>query len=517
MASDEELGDVIAAVDLGSNSFHIVVARARDERVAILDRLREMVRIASGLDEQGRLDEESQARALACLKRFGQRLRDMDARRVRVVGTSALRRAKNAEAFLAAAEVALGGHPVEVISGIEEARLIYLGVSHHSPSGPGATLVVDIGGGSTELIIGEGHEPKQLESLSVGCVDLSRRHFPDGRLTREAFDRARLDVKLELRSVREPFRRHGWARAFGSSGTIRTAAEISRALGLTDGGITRQSLEAIIDEMIAARRVDDLDLPGLGAERKAVFPGGIAILVEVLESLGIERLEPSEGALREGLLYDMLGRLRHEDARERSVRGFERRFHVDEEQGARVKATVEALLSRVEREWRLDDERCRLLLQWAARLHEVGLDIAHSKYHLHGGYLLANADLPGFGRVEQQLLATLVKCHRRKVDLDAIAELPAAWREPALKMIVLLRLAVLLNRGRGPFELPPLRVAAGEDRLSLVFPAGWLEANPLTDADLEQERRWLDDAGFTLEVASGPSQDASASAASRRS
>ena len=512
MASDEDIGDVIAAVDLGSNSFHIVVARAHRERLAILDRLREMVRLASGLDGRGCLDADSQARALACLKRFGQRLRDMEAHRVRVVGTSALRRARNAEAFLAAAEDALGGHPVEVISGVEEARLIYLGVSHHSPSGPGSTLVVDIGGGSTELIIGEGCEPQQLESLSVGCVDLSRAHFGDGRLSRERFDRARLDVSLELHSVREPYRRRGWARAFGSSGTVKTAGEIARALGLTDGAITPASLETIIDEMVAARRVDALDLPRLAAERAAVFPGGIAILVEVLESLGIERLEPSEGALREGLLYDMLGRLRDEDARERSVRGFERRFHVDEEQGARVEATARALLGRVKAAWRLDDERCGRLLVWAARLHEVGLDIAHSKYHLHGGYLLAHADLPGFGRVEQQLLATLVRCHRRRLDPDAIAELPSSWRDPALKLIVLLRLAVLLNRGRGPFELPPLDVVAGDRRLALVFPAGWLADHPLTDADLEQERRWLDDAGFELDVDSAePPQEASAS------
>ncbi len=511
MASDEDIGDVIAAVDLGSNSFHIVVARAHREGLAILDRLREMVRLASGLDRRGGLDADSQQRALACLKRFGQRLRDMEADRVRVVGTSALRRAKNAEAFLAAAEEALGGHLVEVISGVEEARLIYLGVSHHSPSGPGPTLVVDVGGGSTELIIGEGCEPQLLESLTVGCVDLSRQHFGDGGLSRERFDRARLDVKLELRSVLEPFRRRGWSRAFGSSGTVKAAGEISRALGLTDGGITPAALETIIDEMVAARRVAELALPRLGTERAAVFPGGIAILVEVLEGLGIDRLEPSDGALREGLLYDMLGRLRDEDARERSVRGFERRFHVDEEQGARVVATVVALLERVELEWRLD-ERCRQLLVWAARLHEVGLDIAHSKYHLHGGYLLAHADLPGFGRLEQQLLATLVRCHRRKLDVDAIAELPTAWREPALKMAVLLRLAVLLNRGRGPFELPPLGVAVGDRRLALVFPDGWLAANPLTDADLQQERCWLDDAGFALHVDSAaPAQEASAS------
>ncbi|HEX7079984.1 MAG TPA: exopolyphosphatase [Gammaproteobacteria bacterium] len=513
--SEKPRGDdagVIAAVDLGSNSFHIVVARAHDGGLAILDRLREMVRLASGLDARGNLDAESQRRALACLKRFGQRLRDMEAHRVRVVGTSALRRARNAETFLAAAEDALGGHPVEVISGVEEARLIYLGVSHYAPSIDGSTLVVDIGGGSTELIIGEGYEPRQLESLSVGCVDLSRQFFGDGKLGRRRFARARLEVQLELRSVREPFRRAGWSRAIGSSGTVKAAAEIARELGLVDGGVSLAAIEAIIERMIDAGRVADLDLPGLGAERAPVFPGGIVILAEVMAGLGLEHLDASEGALREGLLYDMLGRLRDEDARERSVRDMQRRYHVDVEQGARVEKTVDVLLEHVEAAWGLDDPRCRQLLGWAARLHEVGLDIAHSKYHQHSGYLLAHADMPGFGRLEQQLLAALVATHRRKLDESIVERLPAAWRVPAERMIVLLRLAVLLNRGRGPLDLPPLDIEVAERSLALRFPREWLTANPLTHADLEQERRWLGAVGFELSFGpDAPRYEASAS------
>src|SRR5690606_28635850 len=403
-----------------------------------------------------------QQRALACLARFGQRLRDMAADRVRVVGTSALRRAKNAEAFLASAEEALGGHPVEVISGVEEARLIYLGVSHHAPSIDGSTLVIDIGGGSTELIIGEGYEPRQLESLSVGCVGLSRQYFDDGRLGRRRFAAARLEVQLELRSVREPFRRYGWSRAIGSSGTVKAAAEIGHQLGLVDRGVSRIAAESIIERMIEAGRVGDLKLPGLGAERAEVFPGGIVILAEVMSALGIDRLEASEGALREGLLYDMLGRLRDEDARERSVRGMQRRYHADEEQGARVEKTVEALLDSVERAWRLDDPRYRQLLKWAARLHEVGLDIAHSKYHQHGGYLLAHADMPGFGRLEQQVVSVLVASHRRKLDEALIERLPLAWRRPVQRLIVAPGLAGAVDLGRGRLELPPLEVETGE-------------------------------------------------------
>src|SRR6185503_19381403 len=342
----EDPAEVMAAVDLGSNSFHMVVARNQHGEPSIVDRLREMVRLASGLNEEGVLDDESQERALACLRRFGQRLRDMRAHQVRVVGTNTLRRAQNSDAFLAKAEEALG-QPVEVISGIEEARLIYLGVSHHTDSSDGANLVIDIGGGSTELIIGEGYEPQHLESLYVGCVGVSKAHFDDGKLSAKRFDRARLAVRLELRPVAATFRRKGWKRAIGSSGTIRAARDVARELGVVESGVTAAAVEAIIQELIKMRRSDELRLPGLGADRAPVFAGGMAILAEVLSTLRIERLDISNGALREGLLYDMLGRLHDEDARERSIRAMQRRYHVDMEQAVRVEATAAALLEQV--------------------------------------------------------------------------------------------------------------------------------------------------------------------------
>ena len=492
----------MAAVDLGSNSFHMVVARNQHGEPSIVDRLREMVRLASGLDEDGVLDATSQERALACLRRFGQRLRDMQAHQVRVVGTNTLRRARNSDEFLAKAEEALG-HPVEVISGIEEARLVYLGVSHHTDSSEGANLVIDIGGGSTELIIGEGYEPKQLESLYVGCVGVSRDHFQDGKLTAKRFERARLAVRLELRPVVAAFRRRGWKRAIGSSGTVRAARDVALALRLCDAGVTLAAVEAIIDELIKAKRVEDVSLAGLGADRVAVFPGGMAILAEVMSALKVDTLGISNGALREGLLYDMLGRLHDEDARERSIRAMQRRYHVDVEQAARVEGTAAALLDQVARGWQLADVRFRQLLVWAARLHEVGLDIAHARYHHHGGYLIANSDLPGFVRLEQQLIASLVTLHRRKLDDPFLDELPASWRAPLFKLVVLLRLAALLNRSRSPSDLPAIVLSPGKDSLELKFPHGWLVENPLTAADLEQEADWLRARGFELKLA-GP-------------
>jgi exopolyphosphatase / guanosine-5'-triphosphate,3'-diphosphate pyrophosphatase len=493
--------EVMAAVDLGSNSFHMVVARAQHGVPSIVDRLREMVRLASGLGEDGRLDDASQERALACLRRFGQRLRDMQAHQVRVVGTNTLRKAQNSEAFLARAEEALG-HPVEVISGIEEARLIYLGVSRYTDSSDGANLVIDIGGGSTEIIIGEGYEPQQLESLYVGCVGISRAHFGDGKLSAKRFERARLAVRLELRPVAATFRRRGWKRAIGSSGTVRAARDVALALRLCDAGVSLAAVEKIIDELIKARRLEDVSLPGLSEDRVPVFAGGMAILAEVMSTLKVGALDISSGALREGLLYDMLGRLRDEDARERSIRAMQRSYHVDLEQAARVETTAAALFDQVARAWQLSDKRFKQLLVWAARLHEVGLDIAHARYHHHGGYVIENSDLPGFVKLEQQLIASLVTLHRRKLDDPFLDALPSSWRAPMFKLVVLLRLATLLNRSRSPSDLPTVALSTGKNSLELKFPHGWLDGNPLTAADLLQETDWLRARGFELEVAS---------------
>ncbi|MDX1563499.1 MAG: exopolyphosphatase, partial [Gammaproteobacteria bacterium] len=418
----------MAAVDLGSNSFHMVVARAHHGQLAIVDRLREMVRLASGLNSRGHLDTQSQDRALACLRRFGQRLKDMHAEQVRVVGTNTLRKARNSEAFLAAAEAALG-HPVDVISGMEEARLIYLGVSHHGDVSSGLKLVIDIGGGSTELIIGEGYSPVKLESLSIGCVALSRKFFDEGRLSRKRFARARLAASQELSPVAVGFKRRGWASAVGSSGTVRAADAVVSGLGLDDDGITLAAVESVIERMVEARRVEALKLPGLDPDRAPVFAGGIAILAEFMRHFGIDRLGVSDGALREGLLYDMIGRSQQQDARETSIRAMQSRFHVDTEHAERVERTALRLLDGVVEHWQLGGDRPRQLLRWAARLHEVGLDIAHSKHHLHGAYLLANADMPGFARLEQQLLAALVGNHRRKLDAASLEAVPADWRK----------------------------------------------------------------------------------------
>jgi exopolyphosphatase / guanosine-5'-triphosphate,3'-diphosphate pyrophosphatase len=493
------LPDVLAAVDLGSNSFHMVVARHSHGQLVIVDRLREMVRLAAGLDAQGRLSRESVGRALQCLERFGQRLHDMRAERVRVVGTNTLRKARRKGAFLDRAREALG-HPIEIISGVEEARLIYLGVAHTTPSDGGPRLVVDIGGGSTELIIGEGLAAKRLDSLYIGCVSMSAQHFADGVVTEKRMKRARTAAQLEIEPVMARFRRPGWETAIGASGTMRAVSDTLLARGAGGGNITREGIEWLLGECLRAGEVTRLRLPGLATERQEILPGGLAIMVEAFDMLGIETLRVADGALREGLLYDLLGRLTDEDARVRSVRAMEARFHVDVAQASRVEATALAFLRQVRALWNLNEPLAELVLRWAARLHEIGLDIAHSQYHKHGAYLLQHADLPGFPREEQSMLAALVGNHRRKLNLDQLESLVPPWHLKAELLIVLLRLAVLLNRARGPRALPEIDLRPKGRTLEAVFPRGWLEAHPLTAADLEQEAEFLRTAGFRLRV-----------------
>jgi exopolyphosphatase/guanosine-5'-triphosphate,3'-diphosphate pyrophosphatase len=491
--------DVIAAVDLGSNSFHMVVARYSHGQLIIMDRLREMVRLAAGLDDHGRLDRAAMERALACLQRFGQRLRDMRAESVRVVGTNTLRRARRKSAFLERAREALG-HPIEIISGIEEARLIYAGVVNTMPNEPGRRLVTDIGGGSTEIIIGEGPSTKQLDSLYMGCVTMSSQYFPDGEITEKRMRRARLAARIELEPLQASSKRLGWEHAIGTSGTIRTVSDIVRARQGGEGMLTAQAVEELVDLCVRAGSVSKLKLEGLSDERTPVFPGGVAILAEVMTMLDIKTLRVADGALREGLLYDQLGRFTDEDARMRSVRAMQARYHVELAQAERVEAASLRFLAAVQQEWKLDEPLGELVLRWAARLHEIGLDVSHSHYHKHSAYLLENADMPGFPQEEQRLLARVVGAHRRKIHLEPLEDLTPPWHIKAEYLIVIFRLAVVLHRGRSSASLPTIAVVAKSRALDLEFPKHWLEEHPLTQADLEQEIEHLKLIGIKLRV-----------------
>jgi exopolyphosphatase/guanosine-5'-triphosphate,3'-diphosphate pyrophosphatase len=478
--------DTVAAVDLGSNSFHMVVASLDDEQLKILDRLRERVAIAEGLDENDRLRPKVQERALACLERFGQRLAHMPPGSVRVVGTNTLRRMRESRAFLAKAQSAVG-RPIEIISGREEARLIYLGVTHAHADDSRRKLVVDIGGGSTECILGEGHEPLETDSLQMGCVGYSLKYFSGGEITRERMQKAQIAAGLELQGLARRYKRLGWETCIGSSGTIVACEEMVRLSGWSSDGLTEKALRKLRNAMLDAGHCERLALPALQADRAPVLAGGVAILCAVFKILDVDVMRASPGALREGVLFDLLGRMRHEDVREQTIRSFARRYNVDLEQAGRVERTALHLLEQVRESWELHSTNHQRLLSWAARLHEIGLGIAYSGYHRHGAYIAANSDMPGFSRQDQQLLALLIETHRRKPSRDAFDALPADVQGPALRLCALLRISVRLHRSRAPRPTPAVRLYARREQLRLEFDGDWLAAHPLSRADLEEE------------------------------
>jgi exopolyphosphatase/guanosine-5'-triphosphate,3'-diphosphate pyrophosphatase len=476
----------------------MIVGELRHGQLAIIDRIRETVRLSEGLDQNGALTQAAKGRALECLSRFGQRLQDMHASSVRTAGTSALRRASDSADFLRDAERTLG-HPIEVISGIEEARLIFKGVTESLPPNEGLRLVLDIGGGSTELILGQGQTPRALESLRLGCVSITETFFEAGRIDRKSFDDARLAVRLDLRPVKAFFRDATDLEAIGTSGTIISTEAVAREAGIVDSNeLTPVVVEQLIDRVVEFDNVSELSLSGLSERRAQVWPGGLAILVELLEVLRIERLKVSDGALREGLLYDHIGRLHHEDARERTIDALARRFNTDQAQGVRVAETAASLLEQCGEEWQLENPLASKILQWSARLHEIGLDISHDGFQQHGAYIARNADLPGFPRSEQAVLAFVIATQRGSIELQELKKLPASWREAALRISVVHRLAVLLNRSRSSQVLPHISFEVFGKSLKLSFPEEWLAANPLTIADLNRERKYVSNAGFEL-------------------
>ena len=491
--------EIIAAVDLGSNSFHMIVGELRHGQLAILDRIRETVRLAEGLSASGDISPDARKRALDCLSRFGERLRDMHANSVRAAGTSTIRRAREDTTFMAEAEAALG-HPIEIVSGLEEARLVYNGVTHSLPPTEGLRLVMDIGGGSTELILGQGPVPRALESLHMGCVSMTERFFPNGEITRARFNHARMAAQLELRPVKAFFRNVDAVEAIGTSGTIRSAEAVARELGISESGLTPDAVEQLIEKVVEFDSVSAITLNGLSERRAQVWPGGLSILAELLRVLNIGALQVSDGALREGLLYDLLGRLQHEDARERTVRAMMSRYNVDASQAGRVAATAASLFAQSRDGWGFKSELSGLILDWAARLHEIGLDISHDGYQRHGAYIAENADMPGFPRAEQRLLATLILGQRHAIIKNRFRNLPRTWRQDALRLLIILRLAVLMNRSRKETEQPPVTLSVSGKRITLLFDAAWLSENPLTIADLEREREFLSQVGCDLQI-----------------
>jgi exopolyphosphatase/guanosine-5'-triphosphate,3'-diphosphate pyrophosphatase len=487
--------DTLAAVDLGSNSFHLEIGRVVDGQIYPLDAVREVVRLGGGLTAEKRIDRATQAAALESLAKFGERLRGFARPAVRAVGTNTLRVAKNAPQFLREARAALG-FPIEVISGREEARLIYVGVAHALPASAQRRLVVDIGGGSTEFIIGTGLEPLLTESLYMGCVSYSLKYFPGGAIEKPRMKAAELAARQELAALVKDYRDTGWDEAVGSSGTARSLENILRENGFATEGLTREGLDRLRTLLLKTGEADPDRIAGLRSNRAPVLSGGLAIMIAAFDALGLESMKVSEGALRHGVLYDLLGRVQHRDMREATVAQFMRRYHIDAAQAERVRALslkiYDALTPGADR----DDDPDRLMLEWAARLAETGLSIAHAGYHKHSAYVLSNADMPGFSRMEQARLARIVLAQRGKLGKVQDAGFDAAdW-----KLVFALRLASLILRSRTDAKLPFLRVAADAGGFAIDLPQSWLDDNPLSADALEAEGGRWKSVGMKLEV-----------------
>lgn len=489
--------ETFAAVDLGSNSFHMVVANLVDGRALIVDRIKEMVRLAGGLDENRQLTDEAMDIALQCLEKFGQRIKSIPASNIRAVGTNTLRQARNGVEFLTRANTALG-HNIEIISGREEARLVYVGVANTIFNDKDKRLVVDIGGGSTELIIGKGFDADVTESLFMGCVSISKRFFKDGEITTKRFRKARITALQELENIQEFYRHYGWDTVIGTSGTIRAIHDVVVSQGWSEASINAESLSKLRKELIAIGDVNKIEFTELSSNRVPVFVGGVIVLSAVFEALSIESMQISDGALREGLLYDQIGRQHDLDVRDKTVARFMSRYSVESDHAERVEKITKHIFKSVKTEWQLDKKEDLKMIKWAARLHEIGLAVAHNQYHKHGAYLLSYSDMPGFSRQEQTLLSLLVRLHRRKIALNIMEHVTEDIQERIIKLVIILRLAIVLNRSRNTVKTPDIEVKTSKNKIELLFPENWLSDHPLTEADLETEANYLSVSNYTL-------------------
>jgi len=488
-------GSLLAAIDLGSNSFHLIIAKIEHGEVRPIEVLAEKVQLGAGL-EKNRLSQAAIERGLDCLSRFAQLLESIEPERVRAVGTNALRVAKNRTDFTLPAARLLRTR-VDVIYGREEARLVYLGVAHTLADDAHSRLVVDIGGGSTEFIIGQRFEPQRLESLQMGCVSSSRKCFKNGQISarnyRKAYDRA----CLEISRIRSRYNARHWAESVGSSGTLNAIEAIINGNGWGEGGITRDGLGKLEKKLLKFSHFDEIKLDGLSDNRRNVIVAGVAITSALFDMLGIDMMRTSKGALREGVIYDLMGRLSHEDVRERTINALMQRYSADCDIADIVERRCSLFFSETRKMWHLHKSDWDLL-RWAARTHEIGMAISHKHFNRHSAYLLRNADLPGFSQEEQEQLALLVQGHRGKLRDHLLAEFSGTERARLRYLLAVLRLAARFKYVEILEQMPEFQVQAGENAITLEFPPDWLDSHPLTFSELEQELGYLRKLGIQL-------------------
>jgi exopolyphosphatase/guanosine-5'-triphosphate,3'-diphosphate pyrophosphatase len=488
---------MLAAIDLGSNSFHMVIARLINGQIQIIDQRGEKVQLAAGLSDETGISEDAEQRALDCLKRFAEPIRGLHRYQVTALATNTLRVAKNRREFIQKANDVLG-FPIEVISGVEEARLVYLGVAHTLADDDGKRLVIDIGGGSTEFVIGERFVPKVLQSLSMGCVSYTDRYFSDGELTEANFNRAVSAARRELQRIKGRYLFIGWENTVGSSGTNRAVSRVLQNYGLSDLGIDSVGLSRLKKMIIEAGHIHKLVLQGLKDQRLQVLPAGVAILIAIFKELKIDTMSYSDGALREGAIHDLIGRGKHEDVREKTVKNMQSRFVVDTAHAMNVKNTAMNLYKQVSEKWNLDEPEFEDWLRWSADLHEIGLSIAHHQSNKHGAYLIQNCDMPGFSKQIQEILSLMVRHQRKKAVISETIDLSKSVRRSVSRLIIILRLAILFHQGRDAEVVVEPKVKASKFSLELDFPEEYLSTHAMTVMNLESEKVSLNTACYEL-------------------
>ncbi len=489
----------IAAIDLGSNSFHMVIAKVVGEDLQIVSRHKQRVRLASGLDEKKRLGEDAMLRGLECLSMFAERLNGFDLEDVRIAATHTLRQAVNSWEFIRRAHDVLP-FPIEIISGVEEARLIYLGVAHTQPESK-TKLVIDIGGGSTEMIIGQKFEPELVNSKQMGCVSYTERFFANGKLSKKNFAKAELAAGQRLESLATAYKKRGWDAALGSSGTIKAIREVLIGMGDEDGVITPKRLEKLIDTLCEFDSIEAINLPGLTDDRKPVFAAGVAILDAIVNTLKIEELYFSDGALREGLLYEMEERFERSDIRMRTTETLAKKHSVDLNHADNVRKQANSLLKQLLTKSDLEKNReLTDLLGWSALLHEVGLSITYQAFHRHSAYILRHTNMPGFNQEQQLVISTLARFQRKALKLAEMPEFSLFKKKQIIPLIRILRLAIVLNGQRNEEPLPDISLVVDDDdcwKLECVQ-NNWLEENKLLAADLATEQEYWQRADWRL-------------------
>ena len=489
--------DIYAVIDLGSNSFHMKMVKIVAGSVQVISRVKRKVRLASGLDAHNQLSQVAMERGWECLSLFSEQLQDIPSENIVIVGTATLRLAENVSVFLKKAESILK-HPIQIITGEDEAKTIYLGVAHTSSSADNR-IVVDIGGASTEVIVGYKFEPLALQSLDIGCVTFLEKFFPDHKLTEQAFSEATQAAREVLSPYVDEFVDAGWSSAVGASGSVQALQEILIAQGF-DEVITLERLHLIKEQAIACGHIDRLNIQGLSEERKLVFASGLAILIAIFERLNIQGMTLSGGALREGLLYSMLPKLQQRNIRERTLSSLLIRYHLDKHQAKRVSNLACQLAYQVNAQWALSDFDGIDVLSASAQLHELGLLIHYKKHQHHAAYILENTDMPGFTRAQHKLLIALVHNHRQDIAREIVDRQTMTSPLLAGRLTRILRLAVLLSLRRQDEVLPKAKLSVIDDELTVSIDPDWLEQHPLTKAELEQEIQYQKNCGWLLRM-----------------